>query len=122
MSEAWVVYSDHSLGDSTLPQRRATTTMAIASYPTEAATRLVSLLRIAQASQVSAIKCVDPRQKAASNKHYSFLNCKETLAPSAEVMDKPSSSFQGWSVSASTLSTSCIKRIVTYDAVFIANW
>jgi hypothetical protein len=122
MSEAWIVYSDHSLGDTTLPQRRVTTTMAIASYPIKAATRLVSLLLVAQAWQVSAIRCVELRQKAASTKHYLFLNCKETLAPSAEVMDKPSSSFQGWSVSASTLSTSCIKRIVTYDAVFIANW
>jgi hypothetical protein len=49
----------------------------------------------AQAWQISAMKRIYLRQKDAEAGRYSALNCRKTLAPSAEVMDKPSSSFQG---------------------------
>jgi len=48
-----------------------------------------------------------------SRKFYSALKRKETRAPSAEVIESPNSSFHGSSSAASTLSSCCIKRIVT---------
>ena len=45
--------------------------------------------------------------------YYSALNRNETLVPSAEVIDKPSSSLHNLSSAALIPSNRCIKRMVT---------